>query len=142
MAFTPQFSPGVQPLLVGRDREREVLTNLFAATRRGRGRLVLISGEAGIGKTALIEALTAEATAQSVPFAIGRCHDLTDTPPYGPWHELFQHAAQSAGFPPASGRFCLPRRRRIGRQPGDPLRGAPRGSHRGDRTAADCLYAR
>jgi len=108
MAFTPQFSPGVQPLLVGRDREREVLTNLFAATRRGRGRLVLISGEAGIGKTALIEALTAEATAQSVPFAIGRCHDLTDTPPYGPWHELFQHAAQSAGFPPLPAAFAYP----------------------------------
>lgn len=99
MTVTPPFSPGAQPLLVGRDREREILADCFAATVRGQGRLVLVSGEAGIGKTALLTAFATEAIAHAVPVAIGRCHDLTDTPPYGPWHELFRHAAQSAAFP-------------------------------------------
>ncbi len=90
MAFTPQFSPSVQPLLlVGRDRERDVLTNLFAATRRGQGRLALVSGEAGIGKTALAAALGDEASSRGALVLIGRCYDHTETPPYGLWVDLF-----------------------------------------------------
>lgn len=108
MTVTPPFSPGAQPLLVGRDREREILADCFAATVRGQGRLVLVSGEAGIGKTALLTAFATEAIAHAVPVAIGRCHDLTDTPPYGPWHELFRHAAQSAAFPPLPAAFAHP----------------------------------
>jgi len=108
MTVTPPFSPGAQPLLVGRDHERAILTDLFAAMVRGQGRLVLISGEAGIGKTTLLTAFATEVAARSVPVAIGRCHDLTDTPPYGPWHELFRHAARSAAFPPLPAAFAHP----------------------------------
>lgn len=48
---------------------------------------MLIAGEAGVGKTALSEDLTAEAERQGVLVLGGRCYDLTETPPYGPWTE-------------------------------------------------------
>ena len=44
-------------LLVGRDRELGILRERLEATCAGHGGLVLIGGEAGIGKTALAEAM-------------------------------------------------------------------------------------
>jgi DNA-binding CsgD family transcriptional regulator len=75
--------------LVGRDREFEILHEQLTAALGGDGRLVLIGGEAGIGKTALVEALGHEAEAQGALVLTGRCYDLTQTPPYGPWIGLF-----------------------------------------------------
>jgi DNA-binding CsgD family transcriptional regulator len=45
--------PGGQ--LVGRDREREVLGRLLKAGRSGQGGVLVVHGEAGVGKTALLE---------------------------------------------------------------------------------------
>src|SRR5690242_748702 len=55
--------PGPRPgaiLLAGRDRESTVLREAWAAAAGGQPGLVTITGEAGIGKTALAEALAAE----------------------------------------------------------------------------------
>jgi predicted ATPase len=41
--------------IAGREREREQLLQLFDLTISGSGSLVLVSGQAGIGKTTLIE---------------------------------------------------------------------------------------
>lgn len=46
---------GLEPP-VGRDRELDRLTGLLEPVRRGRGRVALISGEAGIGKSHLLQA--------------------------------------------------------------------------------------
>ena len=50
MAAQRTFLP---PLLVGRAHEQNLLAQLVAAALGGRGSLVLVGGEAGIGKTAL-----------------------------------------------------------------------------------------
>src|SRR5271156_4507529 len=47
--------------LIGRDSETALLTGLIRETARGRGGSVLIEGEPGIGKSALVRAATAEA---------------------------------------------------------------------------------
>ena len=55
--------PPVTPAgaLVGRDSEMELLTGLIREAARGRGGSVLIEGEPGIGKSALVRAAVAEA---------------------------------------------------------------------------------
>src|SRR6202035_472850 len=41
--------------LLGREREREVLDRLLDGVRAGRGGVLVVHGEAGVGKTALLE---------------------------------------------------------------------------------------
>ena len=55
-------SPNTPVTLVGRDRELGILRDHLDAALAGHGSLVLIGGEAGIGKTALAEALCREAS--------------------------------------------------------------------------------
>ncbi len=88
------------PLLVGRERELTALRASLAAALGGRGQFVLVSGEAGIGKTALAEALCAEAESRGALAVIGRCYDLTETPPYDPWIQAGSHFAGSPEMPP------------------------------------------
>src|SRR5689334_6858473 len=76
--------------LVGRERELALLYERLTAALAGSGSLVLIGGEAGIGKTRLAEVLCDEATEQGALVLVGRCYDLTETPPYGPWVDLFK----------------------------------------------------
>jgi DNA-binding CsgD family transcriptional regulator len=88
------------PVLVGRGREEAVLRDRLAEALDGRGSLVLIGGEAGIGKTALVEALCREAAGHGAVILVGHCYDLTETPPYGPWIDLFSRAQPSSDFTP------------------------------------------
>jgi DNA-binding CsgD family transcriptional regulator len=93
-------------VLVGRERELGVLRQHLDAAISGHGSLVLIGGEAGIGKTALAEALCREAAEQGALILVGRCYDLTETPPYGPWIELFASYPQDAAMPPLPAAFA------------------------------------
>ena len=99
-AERPAPAPAATPL-VGREREQAALRDALAAALAGRGSLVLIGGEAGIGKTALAEALLAEAAAQGALVLVGRCYDLTETPPYGPWAEALGRAPRAPTTCPA-----------------------------------------
>src|SRR5918994_1977153 len=87
------------PLLVGRSREREDLRVELAAARDGHGRLVLLGGEAGIGKTSLARDLLHDAGALGWRVMAGSCYDLTNTPPYGPWLDLFEGCRRDPGLP-------------------------------------------
>jgi DNA-binding CsgD family transcriptional regulator len=96
------------PLLVGRERELGVLRQHLDAALAGHGGLVLISGDAGIGKTALAETLLREAAAQDACVLVGRCFDLAATPPYGPFIDLFLHLPPSLAIPPVPEAFAVP----------------------------------
>jgi len=70
--------------LLGRDRELEVVRGALAAAREGRGRLVVVSGEPGIGKSTLAAAIAGEAAAGGVAVAQGRAWELGEAPAYFP----------------------------------------------------------
>ncbi len=88
-----------RPLLVGRERERESLRSALETSISGRGRLVLVSGEAGIGKTTLVEDLAWQATERGMLVLSGGCYDLATTPPFGPWLDAFNRYQPSAEMP-------------------------------------------
>jgi DNA-binding CsgD family transcriptional regulator len=94
------------PLLVGRTLEQFFLREELAAVCAGRGRLVLLGGEAGIGKTTLARDLANEAAARGARVLTGACYDLTNTPPYGPWLDLFDACALDQDLPPPPAAFA------------------------------------
>lgn len=63
--------------LVGREHERQSLRGTFAEASAGRGRMVCLAGEPGIGKTSIAEAFLAEVAAGPEPawIARGRCSE-------------------------------------------------------------------
>jgi DNA-binding SARP family transcriptional activator/tetratricopeptide (TPR) repeat protein len=71
--------------LVGRDSELARLREAIYATGRGEGQLVLVLGEAGIGKTSLLEALETEAGQQGVRCHLGRSYLSEQVLAFAPW---------------------------------------------------------
>ncbi len=66
---------GAGQALTGRDRELEVLRKAWHAAASGEPELVTITGEAGIGKTALAVALAAEAAGDGGTVLRTRCYE-------------------------------------------------------------------
>ena len=62
----------VTPNVVGREDEMEALRHEFERAQRGKARMVVVSGEAGVGKTTLVEAFVAELEERGEPVRIGR----------------------------------------------------------------------
>jgi len=88
--------------MMGRDRELARVMLLLDDALAGGGRLVLCTGEAGIGKTRLAEEVAASAVARGVPVAWARAADRDSMPPYGLWQlALNESAVQSADDGPA-----------------------------------------
>jgi len=94
---TPESEPQV---IVGRDREREALRQRLDDAISGQGKIVLISGAAGIGKTTLATWLATTAAERGLPVLRGGCYDLSTTPPYGPWIEVFRRWAATPSLQP------------------------------------------
>jgi DNA-binding CsgD family transcriptional regulator/tetratricopeptide (TPR) repeat protein len=59
------------PTLVGRHQELGVLDGLAVAVEAGQGQLVVVAGDAGVGKTRLVEELVARRQAQGWVTAVG-----------------------------------------------------------------------
>jgi predicted ATP-dependent serine protease len=68
---TRRAAPGPQPTLSGRADECALLDTLVDAIRRGEGRSLVVRGEAGIGKTALLEYVVRSASDLTVLRAVG-----------------------------------------------------------------------
>jgi Arc/MetJ family transcription regulator len=76
--------------LVGRDREVAALDAwLDGATTEG-GRVVLVGGEAGIGKSRLLAAAAAHARTLGRPVLWGRTTEQDGAPPYRPWLQVLE----------------------------------------------------
>ena len=70
--------------MVGRDHERAELAAALADARQGRGRVALLLGEAGMGKSMLAEWLVTRATVPGVRVVRGEC-SAAGVPPLWPW---------------------------------------------------------
>ncbi|MEV1009583.1 AAA family ATPase [Streptomyces sp. NPDC049881] len=80
------LSRTVSPVFVGRRTEREALSAALAEAAAGRPQAVLISGEAGVGKTRLAEEFLAGARASGAVTAIGACVEAgADGLPFAPF---------------------------------------------------------
>jgi DNA-binding CsgD family transcriptional regulator len=73
---------------VGRDREIARIATRLAEATEGRGGVVLVSGEPGIGKTRLALDASAAARAGGCRVAWGRCPEGGAAPAFWPWVEI------------------------------------------------------
>lgn len=78
------------PELVGRAAELSAMAAHLDALSTGHGRLVLISGEPGIGKSRLAAAVADLARRRGFGVVLGRCQETEGAPPYWPWTQIFR----------------------------------------------------
>jgi len=85
------------PVFVGRSEELRRLDDALAAAQRGDGRCVLVSGDAGIGKSRLIAEMDAVARERGFSTLTGRCFEQDRSFPYAPLIDMlrpfFAHGA-------------------------------------------------
>ena len=79
------------PPLVGRDEEIEQLLAFWKAACSGQGRAVLVSGEAGVGKTRLVAELVQSAGWRDGAVLRGRCYEHQRSLPLQPLAEALQN---------------------------------------------------
>ena len=92
--------PATARPLYGRAAELRTLTAAWAAARAGHGRVVLITGEAGIGKTRLVTELARRADNAGARIAVGAGVDVGGEAPLAIWQELVSQLARTVPPPP------------------------------------------
>ncbi len=95
----PAHAPVTRPAerIVGREREMDELVAAFGRARDGSGRMITISGEPGLGKTALVEEFLASiGTSGQARVARGRCSErLAGSEAYLPFLEALDDLLRS-----------------------------------------------
>ena len=86
--------------LFGRAAELRTLMAAWTAARAGHGRVVLITGEAGIGKTRLVGELARRADNAGARTAVGAGVDVGGEAPLAVWQELVAQLARTVPPPP------------------------------------------
>ena len=86
--------------LLERDRALAALAEAHAGAARGNGRAVVVSGEPGIGKTALVTRFTRDLDARVL---WGACDDLSIPRPLGPFRDLAGDVAPALASALAAG---------------------------------------
>lgn len=87
-------------LLVGREEELARLAELVAAVESGRGKVLLLLGEAGVGKSALVRALLRRVAQRGWATYVSPCLSYGKNTPYLPWRGIVE---QAAGLPAEAG---------------------------------------
>src|SRR6266496_3158284 len=90
-------TPIICPVLIGRRAQLTTLRLLVDQARSGKGQIVLLSGEAGIGKSRLVAEAKTYATAQGFLLLQGQCFPTDRSCPYAPLLDLLRaHLATSS----------------------------------------------
>jgi len=90
-----------QNSLVGREGEMATLRAGLDDASCGRGRLFLISGEPGIGKTRLADELAVLAAAKGMALLVGHCSERDEAVAYLPFVEILENFIDRASTPDA-----------------------------------------
>jgi predicted ATPase len=90
------MTAGSDDTFVGREREMAELTAALEDTIAGRGRLVMLVGEPGIGKTRTAEELAVIARQRGAEVLWGHCPEERGAPPYWPWVQVTNAHAEAA----------------------------------------------
>ena len=94
---------GLTPF-VGRDREVSALLQCWQHVRNGSGHVVMLSGEVGIGKSRLLQALTDHMVYEPHTVLECRCSPYYHQSPWYPISELFRHLLNWPQTPPRTRR--------------------------------------
>ncbi len=88
--------PGAD-LVVGRTRELAVLAGLEVALDQGRSATVVVTGEPGSGKSALLGRVADRGMSAGAAVAWGRCREVAQGQVLWPWSQILQHLASTGG---------------------------------------------
>ncbi|MFI0808739.1 ATP-binding protein, partial [Streptomyces echinatus] len=86
--------------LLGRDEELAAIADAAERARGGRAQVVLVSGEAGIGKSSLLQAALRQLPPQGWLVGSGQCPETDGAPPGRAWFDLLPGLAE--GAPPGA----------------------------------------
>ncbi|MCD6015404.1 MAG: hypothetical protein K0R41_32 [Geminicoccaceae bacterium] len=99
----PEEEPAENPLeglaggvFVGREPELDEMRASLEDALRGQGRLLLLTGDPGIGKTRTAEQLATYARVRRAHVHWGRCHETEGAPAYWPWSEAIRSYVRDA----------------------------------------------
>lgn len=84
------------PVMIGRDQPLALLANSLNPAREGNPPTLLISGEAGIGKSRFVAEAKAQAASQGAQTLQGNCFEPDRTLPYAPLIDLLRDLAASS----------------------------------------------
>src|ERR1700687_4913940 len=95
---SPGYTPGTRtfpgtmvcPIFIGRQLDLTALYLLIDRLKSGQGHVVLISGEAGIGKSRLVAEAKTYATEQGFLLLQGNCFPTDRSSPYAPLLDLLR----------------------------------------------------
>ncbi len=91
-------------IFVGRSEELKKLKSLAEEVKKGNCRTVFIAGEAGIGKTTLVNEFKHFAVNNGFSFLVGTCHGET-ADPYLPFKEAFNRYLEEEDY--SDGSFAM-----------------------------------
>ncbi len=88
--------PAARRSMIGRAEECRLLQELLSQARCGQGSMVLLEGEAGVGKTRLVEYVLDGAHGAAMTVLIGRCSELESATPFLPFVEILERFARES----------------------------------------------
>jgi class 3 adenylate cyclase/tetratricopeptide (TPR) repeat protein len=97
-AWTNAVSARLTPF-VEREAERTILRGLINEALAGDGRLALVAGESGVGKSRLVAEICDEAQVRGMRVLVGHCVEMSGAPPYLPYVEMIEQAISNPRSP-------------------------------------------
>jgi len=91
-------------LFVGRQEVMVYLSNALDSVIDGRGSILMLRGEAGIGKTRCAMEFSKDVIQRGYAVWLGRCSETASQPPFWPWIQILRNARSEQSDDPVIGR--------------------------------------